>query len=428
MKIEVKLLSEPGLFGGWVVRLVAVAELAGGESLIPVSSRTPRSAVVVLWNAPNEWPLLVALCRRGNMFVTRAVRANDGCGGADVQLDVAGRVGVSIAVRVQWRSIGGVAFKGPEDVLGNGVGPSRANHRCGVSDIIWVGGAATVRPVVLEGVFLYSSWSAFFPFSIPAGRGTAVDLAISTDRRQWKQYGREVIRKHGKVRFFIDRGRLLAECRGMPARLFIRMTSLRDGSTARGSAWVLNRGTGIGVFDIDGTLTTGNINIVLQLSLHPFHIRRSPVERNGARDLVRLWFSRGYLPVYLSGRAGSYYELTKEWLSKQGFPAGPIEATHSSMPTLPIWRVPLTNVGVGSFKISAMRNYTEVGQADIRGSYGNVETDIRVNAALGIPPSRSFIIGKHGQLGNDFLCHASLLCETLEGAVVRCPNDDPWWF
>jgi hypothetical protein len=35
--------------------------------------------------------------------------------------------------------------------------------------------------------------------------------------------------------------------------------------------------------------------------------------RHSALNCVRAWASKGYQPVYVSGRQGSYYNLTMEW-------------------------------------------------------------------------------------------------------------------
>jgi hypothetical protein len=91
------------------------------------------------------------------------------------------------------------------------------------------------------------------------------------------------------------------------------------------------------------------------------------------------------------------------------------------MPTLPIFHIPGSCVGVGTFKLIALQRY---GNADIRGFYGNVRTDTWVAQTLGIPTSRTFIVGKLLSLPE----HSALLSESLEPAKVPGPMNDPWWF
>ena len=68
-------------------------------------------------------------------------------------------------------------------------------------------------------------------------------------------------------------------------------------------------------------------------------------KRRGGLTMLRLFAAKGFLPIYLSGRQGSFYNLTRDWLIRHSFPPGPIHLTHSHKPTLPIYS------SVGVFKV-----------------------------------------------------------------------------
>lgn len=68
--------------------------------------------------------------------------------------------------------------------------------------------------------------------------------------------------------------------------------------------------------------------------------------------------------MYLSGRQGSAYNMTAEWLIKHGYPPGPIHLTRTHVPTLPIY------VSVGHFKIKYLEKLKSNG-FEIFAAYGN---------------------------------------------------------
>ncbi|KAK9824108.1 hypothetical protein WJX72_007801 [[Myrmecia] bisecta] len=172
-----------------------------------------------------------------------------------------------------------------------------------------------------------------------------------------------------------------------------------DNTYAKGSLFILEPGTQCVVFDLDGTITVGDIEVVTLFALdslagstaassslaHNYDLKA----RKSALHAVRAWAAKGYQPIYLSGRQGSYYNLTLEWLIKHSYPPGPIHLTRTHMPTLPIY------YSVGNFKVEYMEGLKARG-LQIFAAYGNTPTDIRAYASVGIPKERTFIVGPAG--------------------------------
>lgn len=172
-----------------------------------------------------------------------------------------------------------------------------------------------------------------------------------------------------------------------------------DHTYAKGSLFIIKPGTKAVVFDVDGTLTVGDIEVVTMFAIDALTISTSAAQqlthkydlkqRKGALHAVRAWAAKGYQPVYLSGRQGSYFNLTQEWLVRHRYPPGPIHLTKTHLPTLPIY------YSVGNFKVDYMESLKARG-LDIYAAYGNTTTDIRAYGAFGIPKERTYIIGPHG--------------------------------
>ncbi|KAK2076228.1 hypothetical protein QBZ16_001160 [Prototheca wickerhamii] len=175
-----------------------------------------------------------------------------------------------------------------------------------------------------------------------------------------------------------------------------------DYSSAKGSLFMLQPGTKAVVFDLDGTITVGDSQVVTQFTLdalgastalnsklsHKYDLR----PRRHALHVVRAWAAKGYQPVYLSGRQGSYYNLTLAWLIKHRYPPGPIHLTRTHLPTLPVY------FSVGMFKVKYIEQLRAKG-VEVYAAYGNTPTDVKAYAAAGVAKERTFIIGPHAGKG-----------------------------
>ncbi|CAL8467040.1 g6576 [Coccomyxa elongata] len=172
-----------------------------------------------------------------------------------------------------------------------------------------------------------------------------------------------------------------------------------DHTFSKGSLFILAPGTKCVIFDLDGTITVGDHEVVTVFALDSMAAGTSAANalshkydvkaRMHALHAVRAWAAKGYQPIYLSGRQGSYYNLTLEWLIRHNYPPGPIHLTRTHMPTLPVY------YSVGNFKVAYMESLKAKG-LELFAAYGNTGTDARAYAAAGISKERTFMVGPHG--------------------------------
>ncbi len=198
--------------------------------------------------------------------------------------------------------------------------------------------------------------------------------------KRWRQGATARTDDDGRARFRVA-GAWLARPGAHPFAVVVH----GDGSRARGTLWVTTPKTKAVVFDIDGTLTTGDREIV-EYALTGRAIDMRP----DANALVRHWAQRGVLPVYLTGRPYLFNASTRRWLKQKGFPSGPVITVESLRHALP------TQGGVGAFKEEWLVRAMHRAGLEVIAAYGNASTDICAFARAGIAPSATFIIGKNG--------------------------------
>ncbi|HET6583427.1 MAG TPA: hypothetical protein VFG69_08265, partial [Nannocystaceae bacterium] len=177
-----------------------------------------------------------------------------------------------------------------------------------------------------------------------------------------------------------------------PGEYALHFVVAGDGTSARASLWVLERGTPIVVFDIDGTLTQSDAEVnrdVLDRYFDGMYDGDyAPKVYTDGAALADLWFDKGVLPVYLSGRPYWLSDYTRGWLAAESFPHGLVRTTDRHREVVP--KVD----GVGKFKAATLRRLLDLG-LDVQAAYGNAKTDIWAYADVGVPIDRTFIIGPH---------------------------------
>lgn len=165
-----------------------------------------------------------------------------------------------------------------------------------------------------------------------------------------------------------------------------------DGSAAHAKLWLLPAGTHVVITDIDGTLTTTDAELMVDLMTDFFEPILAgdyvPKAYPGGPELLRAHAEHGAILVYLTGRPHSLTDKTREWLTDLGFPAGIVHTTDRTGEWMP------TDDGVGLFKFRYLRALREGGLV-LDAAYGNAATDIHGYAAAQIPPAATWIIGPH---------------------------------
>ena len=163
-----------------------------------------------------------------------------------------------------------------------------------------------------------------------------------------------------------------------------------DGSKARLFLYVLPPGSPVVIFDIDGTLTTGDDQLVQEVAAKVLEHKYVPVMREGAPEVAKAWVDAGVQPIYLSGRPDLLKSETEKWLHDKGFPVGPLHLAD---------RLRETVVGddfVGTFKVAWLARLEAQAKVRIVAAYGNAHTDIVAYRKAGIDPARTFIVGRRG--------------------------------
>lgn len=172
------------------------------------------------------------------------------------------------------------------------------------------------------------------------------------------------------------------------------MQVMRGDASMVGSRLTLApEGTRIVVFDVDGTLTIGDDELVNEMKNEYldelYSGKRPPEAYPGAAELTKAWAAKGYLVVYITGRPYWLSQLTRTWLDTENCAPGHLHTTDRSRDARP------SQGGVGEFKLAYLKKLVDAGYK-IDYVYGNTESDIFAYDGAGIPPERTHIIGEHG--------------------------------
>ena len=155
-----------------------------------------------------------------------------------------------------------------------------------------------------------------------------------------------------------------------------------DLSGARGYLSVVDPGRQTILFDIDGTLTRDDFEIVgdyLGIGTARAH--------DFAIEVVNRYIDKGYQVVYLTGRPYWATKDTREWFDFQG-----ILGWH--LHTNPYGGGPIPPDTEG-YKIDYLFYLLDEVGLDIVRAYGNADTDVSAYEVAGLPKHETYIIGEH---------------------------------
>ena len=229
---------------------------------------------------------------------------------------------------------------------------------------------------------------------------------IESETCNWQSLGVARTDDTGSARFEVP-----ADLAKSPGRYDIRFEVNGDGSDAYSSVWVAEVGQPVVVFDIDGTLTTGDLEHTKSILYGHEHKMYE-----AANEVAWAWAQRGYQVIYISGRPLYQDRLSGKWLEDQGFPRGPLKLTHRIRDGLP------AESRVGAFKrrtVEAIR----VEQGLVFGAaYGNATTDICAYAEAGIPASNTYIIGSKSGEACDEATRPTQAVESYPDHLEKLPE------
>jgi hypothetical protein len=149
-----------------------------------------------------------------------------------------------------------------------------------------------------------------------------------------------------------------------------------DGSCAIHYNYLMPPGSKFVVMDIDGTLTTDDNELILQIA-DPTHV---PAMMTAANTLAQHWAAKGYPIIYLTARPHVFDAESRAWLDMLEFPKGAMITQNGSG-------------GADTYKtLWLQRMITKFGWVPVA-AYGNASTDITAYANVAIPLDRTFIVG-----------------------------------
>lgn len=193
----------------------------------------------------------------------------------------------------------------------------------------------------------------------------------------WKNVGQGVTDSDGRLNIPVSRD-LIPNPGAYPYQLIVR----GDLSRAHGTVYVLPKSTQVVIFDIDGTLTTGDDEIIQEVAFGS-----DPEVRPGASAVVARWIEAGYLPIYITGRPYPLRGTTASWLIRHEFPPGPLITTDRFGEARP------GEGGVGRFKYNILSGLRDESGLAIVAAYGNASTDVCAYSQAGVDPEKTFIVG-----------------------------------
>jgi len=208
-----------------------------------------------------------------------------------------------------------------------------------------------------------------------------------------------------------------------PGRYPVRMLVHGDHSVAAFTLFVVQPGAGAVVFDIDGTLTTDDFQLVAQLFSKLLNGTYTPTPYAGGAQVAKTWVARGYLPVYLTGRPDLLRVISQQWLVKEGLPPGAIHLTDTNSQAVP-------GTAVAQYKADFLDKLLGA-QLSLFAAYGNATSDIDAYDKAKIDKSRTYIIGANaGASGtvavSSYAAHLPV-AQGMPAATVPGPADTFGW-
>lgn len=191
----------------------------------------------------------------------------------------------------------------------------------------------------------------------------------------WEFLGRYLTDSDGVINFQIS---------GKPEGSYIlRGIVAGDLTEAFGYLTVVKPGRKAVVFDIDGTITTSDSEVIQDWAefsaadMYPY-----------ANTVVNHYFNRGFLIVMVTGRPYWLATESRQWLSDNDMPFQSVRFTSDNGTTV-------SGEETQEYKTTYLQSLISDCYLEIVRAYGNAVTDIGAYEAVGIPKTETFIIGEN---------------------------------
>ncbi|MCM1990956.1 HAD family acid phosphatase [Oceanirhabdus seepicola] len=139
------------------------------------------------------------------------------------------------------------------------------------------------------------------------------------------------------------------------------------------------------IFDIDGTLTISDNELIKESFYEFLDVHYKPKAYKDAYKVVNYYKDKGYNILYLTARPSWLISNTLNWLKENGFPFGILHTNETGIPS--------TYADI--YKSMYLKTIISKG-ANINYLYGNALTDISAYKSINISHDKIFIVGEHG--------------------------------
>ena len=192
--------------------------------------------------------------------------------------------------------------------------------------------------------------------------------AWTYDGTAWKQLGKTLTDQDGV--FSIP---ATMEPNGQPIYAVLEA----NGTCAPAYDETLPTGAKVVVTDIDGTLTTSDNELAMEIADPTY----DPMMMGHADALLKAWAMKGYTIIYLTNRPHPLRVETRGWLAEKMMPTGPVITSNG------------TASDAAAYKTVWLQRMVQTFGWNIVAAYGNASTDITAYQNAGIPKTQTFIVG-----------------------------------
>ncbi|MDX8360366.1 hypothetical protein [Cytobacillus sp. IB215316] len=236
----------------------------------------------------------------------------------------------------------------------------------------------TTEPQVIEGKFQYGDirkdlegeWVSIYLWSF------AEDDAI------WRKIGREKTNSDGRILYNIPEDQKLD--RGLH---LVRLHVEGDATFTNMFIKVIDQNDKYVVFDIDGTLTTDDLESVKEYADEYFSETYRAEMYEGANEVVKFYVEQGYNIIYLTARPYWLSSVSQKWLIDNDFPFGLLHTYPEGS---------FANDAAGYKEDYLLSVLNREGSVDF--AYGNALTDIEAYLNIGLSNDQVFIIGENADV------------------------------